>query len=94
MTWTDMHWKGVRLEGQVIYELHVGTFTPEGTWESAGRQLEHLADLGITVVEVMPVHDFPGRFGWGYDGVPLRADPTLWPPAPSLRSGHAGSPSS
>jgi maltooligosyltrehalose trehalohydrolase len=78
MTWTDAHWKGVRLEGQIIYELHIGTFTPEGTWKSAGHQLEDLADLGITVVEVMPVHDFPGRFGWGYDGVALFAPTRLY----------------
>src|ERR671928_2116703 len=49
--------------------MHVGTFTPEGTWEAAGRELPELARLGVTVVEVMPVAEFPGRFGWGYDGV-------------------------
>jgi maltooligosyltrehalose trehalohydrolase len=71
--WTDQNWPGVRLPGQVIYELHVGTFTPEGTWESAERQLPELADLGVTLVEMMPVAEFPGRFGWGYDGVNLFA---------------------
>jgi maltooligosyltrehalose trehalohydrolase len=56
-------------EGQVLYEMHVGTFTPEGTWRSAAGRLASLAHMGITVLEVMPVSEFPGRFGWGYDGV-------------------------
>jgi maltooligosyltrehalose trehalohydrolase len=67
--WTDANWQGAALEGQVIYEMHVGTFTAKGTWEAARRELPELAAVGITVVEVMPVADFPGRFGWGYDGV-------------------------
>lgn len=67
--WTDSEWQGVSLEGQVLYEMHIGTFTQEGTWSAAQRQLAELADCGITVVEVMPVADFSGRFGWGYDGV-------------------------
>jgi maltooligosyltrehalose trehalohydrolase len=67
--WTDSHWRGAALEGQVIYEMHIGTFTREGTWEAARRELPELAADGITVVEIMPVADFPGRFGWGYDGV-------------------------
>ena len=71
--WTDSHWPGVKLEGQVIYEMHIGSFTKEGTWTSAAEQLPHLADTGVTVVEVMPVAEFPGRFGWGYDGVQLFA---------------------
>jgi maltooligosyltrehalose trehalohydrolase len=71
--WTDADWKGVGLPGQVIYELHVGAFTKEGTWGAAAAQLPELADLGVTVIEVMPVADFPGRFGWGYDGVNLFA---------------------
>src|SRR5204862_3900830 len=70
-SWTDAGWKGVRPEGQVIYELHVGTFTSEGTWNAATHELPELAALGITVIELMPVADFPGRFGWGYDGVNL-----------------------
>ena len=57
------------MRGQVISEIHVGTFTPEGTWSSAATKLPLLARTGITMVEVMPVSDFPGRFGWGYDGV-------------------------
>ena len=56
---------------QVLYELHIGTFTPEGTWNAAAEKLGHLADTGITCLEVMPVAEFPGRFGWGYDGVDL-----------------------
>ena len=72
-SWTDAHWPGLRREGQVLYEMHVGTFTPEGTWEAAARELPELARLGVTVVEMMPVAEFPGRFGWGYDGVGLFA---------------------
>lgn len=64
---------GVVMKGQVIYELHVGTFTPEGTFQSAIRELPALAELGITLIELMPVVEFPGRFGWGYDGVNLFA---------------------
>lgn len=71
--WADRSWRGVALEGQVIYEMHLGTFTPEGTWDAAARQLPALAELGVTVLEVMPVADFSGRFGWGYDGVNLFA---------------------
>lgn len=71
--WTDQKWPGVALEGQVIYEMHIGTFTREGSWRSAAAELKELADLGITVLEVMPVADFPGKFGWGYDGVNLFA---------------------
>jgi len=67
--WSDGEWRGVIREGQVIYEMHIGTYTGEGTWSAAEQQLPALADLGITLVEVMPVADFPGRFGWGYDGV-------------------------
>ena len=58
--------------------MHIGTFTPEGTWASALRQLPGLAELGITVVELMPVAEFPGRFGWGYDGVDLFAPSHLY----------------
>lgn len=76
--WSDRYWPGVNLPGQVLYEMHIGTFTPEGTWEAASRQLEELAAVGITVLEVMPVADFPGRFGWGYDGVSLFAPTRLY----------------
>jgi maltooligosyltrehalose trehalohydrolase len=71
--WHDARWPGPRLDGQVMYELHLGTFTPEGTWAGAARELPRLAELGVTTVEVMPVAEFPGRFGWGYDGVDLFA---------------------
>lgn len=76
--WSDGDWRGRSLEGQVIYEMHVGTFTREGTWEAAARELEELADLGVTVVEPMPVAEFPGKFGWGYDGVSLFAPSRLY----------------
>jgi len=72
-SWTDHSWHGVRLRGQVIYELHVGTFTREGTWQAATRHLPELARLNVTVIEVMPVSEFSGSFGWGYDGVDLFA---------------------
>jgi maltooligosyltrehalose trehalohydrolase len=67
--WTDDSWRGITLRGQVLYELHIGTFTPEGTWRAAIDRLGTLARLGVTTIEVMPVSEFPGRFGWGYDGV-------------------------
>jgi maltooligosyltrehalose trehalohydrolase len=76
--WTDAGWSGVSLEGQVVYEVHIGTFTDQGTWEAAGRQLPELAESGISLVEVMPIADFPGRFGWGYDGVNLFAPTWLY----------------
>ena len=76
--WTDQEWKGVTRHGQVIYELHVGTFTKEGTWAAAAEHLPYLADLGITLIELMPVSDFPGRFGWGYDGVNMFAPTRLY----------------
>jgi maltooligosyltrehalose trehalohydrolase len=71
--WTDSKWPGVKMKGQVIYEMHIGTFTKEGTWQAAAEQLAELARIGITVVEMMPIADFPGNFGWGYDGVDLFA---------------------
>jgi maltooligosyltrehalose trehalohydrolase len=71
--WTDADWKGIRMKGQVIYELHVGTFTREGTFDAAARELPALAELGITCIEVLPIAEFPGRFNWGYDGVDLYA---------------------
>jgi maltooligosyltrehalose trehalohydrolase len=67
--WSDGGWEGLKASGQVLYELHIGTFTPKGDWRSAAAELPRLAELGITAVEVMPVAEFPGRFGWGYDGV-------------------------
>ncbi|TDD80224.1 malto-oligosyltrehalose trehalohydrolase [Actinomadura rubrisoli] len=72
-TWTDQHWHGRPLPGSVLYELHVGTFTPEGTFAAAAERLEHLVALGVDTVEILPVASFPGHHGWGYDGVHLWA---------------------
>jgi maltooligosyltrehalose trehalohydrolase len=72
-SWTDSDWRQPPLASAVIYELHVGTFTPEGTFDSATSCLDHLSDLGVTHVELMPVGEFSGRRGWGYDGVELYA---------------------
>ena len=83
--WTDGGWQGVRLAGQVIYEMHVGTFTRDGTWGAAARELPELAGAGITLIELMPVADFPGRFGWGYDGVDLFAPTRLYGEPDDLR---------
>jgi maltooligosyltrehalose trehalohydrolase len=84
--WTDQQWRGATREGQIIYEMHVGTFSKEGTWEGAQRELEELASVGITMIEVMPVSDFPGRFGWGYDGVGLFAPTWLYGLPDDMRS--------
>ncbi len=67
--WTDDGWSGRSVQGAVIYELHIGTFTPAGTFESAIEKLDQLVDLGVDFVEVMPVNAFSGTHGWGYDGV-------------------------
>ncbi|MGZ5390797.1 MAG: alpha-amylase family glycosyl hydrolase, partial [Mycobacterium sp.] len=67
--WTDDDWAGASIEGRVIYELHVGTFTPGATFDSAIEKLDYLVDLGVGFVEVMPVNAFGGTHGWGYDGV-------------------------
>ena len=84
--WRDGAFAGCTLQGQILYELHVGTFTREGTYRSAARQLPALADLGITVLELMPLAEFPGRFGWGYDGVNLFAPTRLYGRPDDLRS--------
>src|ERR1051325_5293146 len=76
--WRTTNWRGVTLRDAVLYEMHAGTFTPEGTWRAAIGKLPHLRDLGVTVIEVMPVAEFPGRFGWGYDGVDLFAPSHLY----------------
>jgi maltooligosyltrehalose trehalohydrolase len=76
--WKDDGWRGVWIEGQVIYEMHIGTFTQEGTWNAALEVLPELAETGITLLELMPVAEFPGRFGWGYDGVDLFAPSHLY----------------
>ena len=83
--WTDGNWRGVPQERLVIYELHPGTFTPEGNWAAAMRHLPALAELGVTCIEMMPVADFPGRFGWGYDGVDLFAPARLYGEPDDLR---------
>jgi maltooligosyltrehalose trehalohydrolase len=67
--WNDSGWRGRPWHEAVVYELHVGSFTPEGTYAAAAQRLPELAELGITAVELMPLADFPGRRGWGYDGV-------------------------
>lgn len=71
--WTDAQWRGLPLEKYIIYELHVGTFTPQGTFDAAIEKLPYLKSLGITVIEIMPVAAFPGTRNWGYDGVSLYA---------------------
>ncbi|GAB4212051.1 MAG: malto-oligosyltrehalose trehalohydrolase [Roseiflexaceae bacterium] len=73
--WGDAGWKGIPLEDAVIYELHTGTFTPRGTFDAVIERLDHLVELGVTAIEIMPVADFPGDRNWGYDGV------CLWAPA-------------
>jgi maltooligosyltrehalose trehalohydrolase len=77
-SWTDTGWPGLPREGQVVYEMHIGTFTTAGTWDAAGQELPELARAGITVVEIMPIADFSGDFGWGYDGVDLFAPTRLY----------------
>lgn len=71
--WTDADWKGVPLKDLIIYELHVGTFTPEGTFQAVIEKLPYLKSLGITAIELMPVAEFPGGRNWGYDGAHLYA---------------------
>jgi maltooligosyltrehalose trehalohydrolase len=76
--WTDRDWPGRALAGVVLYEMHIGTFTREGTWASAARELGSLVDLGVDVIELMPIADWAGEFGWGYDGVNLFAPTRLY----------------
>jgi len=71
--WQDHNWVGIALEQYVIYELHIGTFSPEGTFAGVIPHLEYLVQLGITALEIMPVSQFPGERNWGYDGVNLFA---------------------
>ncbi len=84
-TWTDVDFPGCVLRGSVVYELHVGTFTREGTYAAAARELPELRRLGITTIELMPLADFPGEFGWGYDGVDLYAPTRLYGRPDDLR---------
>ncbi|HEX2862254.1 MAG TPA: alpha-amylase family glycosyl hydrolase, partial [Lacunisphaera sp.] len=76
--WTDQAWRGRPVRELVIYEMHLGTFTPEGTWHAAAEQLPKLVELGITAIEIMPIAEMPGKFGWGYDGVNLFAPTRLY----------------
>ena len=76
--WRDGDWRGVDQRSLVIYEMHIGTFTRDGTWRAAIEQLAALRDVGVNLLEIMPVHEFPGRFGWGYDGVDLWAPTRLY----------------
>src|SRR5215472_13529712 len=85
-SWSDRNWTGIRLRGQVIYETHLGTFTQEGTWNSAATKLPYLRDTGITVVEIMPVASFSGKFGWGYDGVQPYAPASIYGRRDDMRS--------
>ncbi|HEY3060294.1 MAG TPA: alpha-amylase family glycosyl hydrolase, partial [Chloroflexota bacterium] len=71
--WHDAAWQRPGIDGQVIYQLHVGTFTPEGTFDAVIAQLPRLTELGVTAVEPLPVAEFPGTRNWGYDGVDLFA---------------------
>jgi maltooligosyltrehalose trehalohydrolase len=71
--WSDSGWQAPPLSSALIYELHIGTFTPEGTLKAAESHLDYLKDLGVTHVELMPIANFPGKRGWGYDGVDLYA---------------------
>ena len=84
--WRDAQWPGLKIKGQIIYEMHIGTFTKEGTWRAAAEQLSELARIGITLIEMMPVAEFPGRFGWGYDGVDLFAPSHLYGNPDDLRA--------
>ena len=84
--WTDDAWHGItKPHEQVVYELHVGTFTPQGTWAAAAEHLPFLVDVGITTIEMMPISDFAGRRGWGYDGVNLFAPCRLYGTPAELR---------
>src|SRR5438477_4844332 len=84
--WTDSKWRGVTMKGHIIYEMAIGTFTKAGTWQAAAEELAELAKIGITVVEMMPIADFPGDFGWSYDGVDLFAPSHLYGTPEDLRS--------
>ncbi|TAK74407.1 MAG: malto-oligosyltrehalose trehalohydrolase [Gammaproteobacteria bacterium] len=84
--WSDAQWKGIiHHQSHVIYEIHIGTFTQEGTWLSAIKELKALAELGITIIQMMPIAEFPGKFGWGYDGVNLFSPTHLYGHPDDLR---------
>jgi len=76
--WHDEGWGGISSETHIVYEMHLGTFTPAGTWAGARERISYLKDLGIDVIEIMPIAEFTGEFGWGYDGVCLFAPSALY----------------
>jgi len=84
-SWRDADWSGVAREDLVIYELHVGTFATDGTFDGVRDALPYLADLGVTALELMPVHDFPGRWNWGYDAAALFAPSRAYGTPDALR---------
>jgi maltooligosyltrehalose trehalohydrolase len=84
--WDDEDWRGRPWHEAVVYELHVGTFSPEGTFAGVEKKLDHLVELGITAIELMPIADFPGQRGWGYDGVLLFAPESAYGRPDELKS--------
>lgn len=84
--WSDESWGGISLEDLVFYELHIGTFSPEGTFEGARARLPYLKDLGVTAIELMPVADFPGRWNWGYDAAAFFAPARAYGGPDALRA--------
>jgi maltooligosyltrehalose trehalohydrolase len=91
--WSDQKWRGIGIREAILYELHVGTFSEEGTFAGVKRRLPYLADLGVTAIELMPLGDFPGNRNWGYDGVALFAPARCYGTPEDLRqlvnSAHA-----
>lgn len=83
--WTDQNWRGLQHKDLVLYELHVGAFSPEGTFQGVTRRLSYLRELGVTAIELMPVADFPGERNWGYDGVDLFAPARVYGAPDDLR---------
>ena len=83
--WRDTGWPGLRMKGLSLYELHTGTFTLEGTWAAAAVHFERLKRLGISAIQLMPIAEFPGEFGWGYDGVGWFAPTRLYGRPDDLR---------
>ncbi|HEX8172420.1 MAG TPA: malto-oligosyltrehalose trehalohydrolase [Thermoanaerobaculia bacterium] len=83
--WRDAEWRGLQRKGLVLYELHIGTFTREGSYSAAAQRLGALAEIGINAIELMPVNEFAGTFGWGYDGVDLWAPTRLYGTPDELR---------
>jgi len=84
--WSDANWKGIALAEYIFYELHVGTFTPQGTFDGVRSKLEYLRDLGVTAIELMPVAQFPGSRNWGYDGVDFYAPHSAYGGADGLKA--------